>query len=287
MINLMHNNKEIPIKWHEFSDGALTCKVEIEDSIKGGILFMNVSPRSPVKQILEEIGLVFWSLHQRAHVLRFDSIELNLPYLSYARADRIFEQGNPNGLKYFLGELSDLNFDKVHVCDPHNPKALEGYDIEWEIKDQLSCFKDSLSFDYDKSQYDYVVAPDKGAVDKAKTIADWHGIPLLTAAKKRDIQTGRILSVDFDVDIPVGGRVLVCDDIGDYCGTHIALAKILKDMGATVDLYVTHLIAPKGLKALGGIIDKIYAYHTVGGYINQSNILDFNKGDYGRNLERC
>lgn len=290
MITIMADNKQITVKWLEFSDGALTCKVcpsigEVKDYIS-----VNVCPTTPVKQVKEELSLIDSSLSE-LFVWEKGGLKtrLHLPYLPYGRADRVFEAGNPNPLEIFQLDLQTSWYDEVIVYDPHNPDALWQDVINYTIIPQLQCFQQSVvthNFNPKKTKHwDYVIAPDKGAKLKAKSIAEWLGVPCVEAEKKRDVSTGRIIETTLDAELPVGSRVIIVDDIGDYCGTHIALAKILRDMGCIVDLYVTHLIAPKGLKALEGIIDKVYAYHTVGGYINQTDILGFNRGNYGRNLE--
>jgi len=277
MITLMGDNKEYKVEWVEFSDGALTCKVDPSIKEVSRYLSVCVCPSTPVKQVEEEIELLNSALVRifgEAYKPPSKRI-LNLPYLPYGRADRVFEDGNPNPLENFQHFLHEKDFDEVIVCDPHNPKVLDIENINYKIKDQLSCFKESVN---PKPSWDYVIAPDKGAKEKARSISKYLGIPLVEAEKTRDTSTGRIIDTKLDTGMPVGSRVIIVDDIGDYCGTHIALAKILKEMGCTVDLYVTHLIAPKGLKALEGVINKVYAYHTVGGYINKSTVLNFNFG---------
>jgi ribose-phosphate pyrophosphokinase len=53
--------------------------------------------------------------------------------------------------------------------------------------------------------------------------------------------------------------------IGDGLFSFIKIAEQLKAAGAKqVDLYVTHLIASKGLDVLKGLVDNVYCYQTVG-----------------------
>lgn len=279
MITLVADNKEIPVEWVEFSDGALTCKIDSSVSDVQGTLHFNVCPTTPCKQIREEIELLYSALWLEG----VDDLEreLHLHYLPYARADRMFERGNPEPLKLFTESVFPF-FKRVNLYDVHNLEAIEGqciFNTEIIHTDQTSCFQYTCKrYDGYVQKWDYVIAPDKGAKDKAKSIADMLGIPVVQASKERDISTGRIIKTELDKTLPVGSRVVICDDIGDYCGTHIALGEILKDMGCVVDLYVTHLIAPKGLSKLRGVFDKVYCYQTVGGYINKTDVMEFNNG---------
>lgn len=287
MITLIADNREIPVEWVEFSDGALTCKVLAERGSYFTFGWLNVDPCTPCKQITTEIILLIECLFE----LEIEVAELNLhiPYLPYARADRIFEEGNTNPLGLFLSQLLSLDiFYVVKCCDVHNLAAVEDYikscgDIEFPFEfvnvNQVSCFQYTCKRHNGYAQkWDYVIAPDKGAKDKAKSIADMLGVPVVQASKERDISTGRIIKTELDTTLPVGSRVIIADDILDYGGTFIPLAEELRSQGCTVDLYVTHLIAAKGLDIFKGLFDNIYCYQTVAKYVNKQDVMNFNLG---------
>lgn len=285
MITVISDNKEIPVNMVEFSDGALTFKMVVDPDSK--YTSVTVCPSTPVYRVFEELRLFFECLHKVSNEEKdmpyCGKIIINLPYLPYARCDRIFEKGNPNGLERFMLDLEEMGYwDEMFICDIHNKNAvdtiLKNHLLTWNIneKSQLQCFKESLSYDVEKD-WDLVIAPDKGAVEKAKTISEDLKIPCVFANKKRDLSTGKLTEMllpDYDF---TGKKVLIPDDIGDGLGTHVWLGELLKKAGAKqVDLYVTHLIAPKGLKHLTGIIDNVYCHHTVAGYLNKQDVTDFN-----------
>lgn len=285
MISIMADNTEVSVDWVKFSDGASTCKINVPERLKDqpiSNLTINVSPLCPVDEVLQRVILIDDALDSLAQINKLvpsdgAKLSLHLPYLPYGRADRLFEIGNPNPLDLFVLMMEYFEFDEIHVCDAHNPSAIP-LGSRWINKPQLECFKGSLGFDYDRSKYDYVLAPDKGAVKKAQTIADWHGVPLLTAEKERCIKTGRILRVFFDANIPAGSRVLVCDDICDGGGTFVPLGEEIRAMGCAADIYFTHLIAAKGLDIFRGLYDHIYCYQTVGKHTTKCDVLNFNNG---------
>lgn len=286
MISIMADNESVGIEWLEFSDGALTCKVDPSIKEVKRYISLNVDTKTPVKQVLEEIRLVISAFKEMG--VPMVTVNLNLPYLPYGRADRVFEQGNPNPLEAFFLGLSDYRswIDKIHIYDPHNEDALKKVNRECknflinpfdlEIVSQEQCFRQSLPSNTDVSQWDYVISPDKGAVEKSQAIANFLDVPVIIAGKRRDVSTGMIIESTLCSTLPSGSRVIICDDILDGGGTFIPLAEKLRSQGCTVDLYITHLIAAKGLDMFKGLIDTIYFRHTVGNYINRQHVLDFN-----------
>lgn len=279
MITVSADNKDIPVNMVEFSDGAITFKL---DSLpeQPRYIWIVVDPSTPVYRVREEISLVCSCIENfYGESIADMKVYLSLEYLPYSRADRVFEKGNPSPLFDFLVWLDSIRFSKIFVNDIHNAKILEEYRVDNLIeKSQLQCFKESLSQSWN-NDYDIVVAPDFGATLKAKTIADHLKVGCTYANKKRDVSTGRLTTMNLPEYGFEGKVVLIPDDIADQAGTHMWLADLLKEAGAKrVDLYVTHAILPKGLQKLKeSNIDKLIVYQTVGGYINKQNVSDFNR----------
>jgi len=108
-----------------------------------------------------------------------------------------------------------------------------------------------------------VIAPDKGATARVRDMVK--GSPWFTVVqclKDRDPATGRIGGVVVQDPSRVAGKTcIIVDDICDGGATFVALARVLRDHGATaVHLYVTHGIFSKGLPLDG--IDKVYTTNS-------------------------
>lgn len=287
MITVFSNNKEIPVNKVTFSDGAITYKLD-QLPAEPDYICVTVDPSTPVKDVREEVNMIISCMEnfygEDYLYSEGSKIELYLPYLCYGRADRVFEKGNPSPLYDFL-EWLDINyFKEIRVCDIHNSKILDEYTtlseelLPIKEKTQLQCFKDSLSYDTVKD-WDVVVAPDKGAVEKSKTIAEYLGVPCVFANKVRDISTGKLTEMTLPEYDFTGKKVLIPDDICDKAGTHLWLASKLKNVGAEhVTLYATHLILPERFEKFGNEIDKILFHHCVGGYVNREDVMRFNNG---------
>jgi ribose-phosphate pyrophosphokinase len=104
--------------------------------------------------------------------------------------------------------------------------------------------------------YGGVIAPDKGAHDRAEQMADALGLDVTYGSKVRDVATGRLS--DFEITVEPGKHYLVVDDICDGGGTFIGLGEKIREQGAFADLYVTHGIFSKGTTELKKIYKNIY-----------------------------
>lgn len=183
---------------------------------------------------------------------------LVIPYMPYARQDRVCNEGEAFSLQVISSLINNANFNSVVVEDPHS--SVTGQLIRNLIpSSQDDILKHELGRNpqlndvYNRS---ILVSPDEGSKHKI----DPHKKEVIYATKKRDPETGQI------VDTQIHGKIkkkeyLIIDDICDSGGTFIALAKILKEQGATkVHLYVTHGIFSKGIKHLKeNGIDQIHA----------------------------
>lgn len=185
---------------------------------------------------------------------RGDATVLLLPYLPGARADR----GEPSGASVYAAFINDMVIDQVITLDPHSPympSKLDGltvYPFERIIKRELG--------DRGYNPYVGVIAPDKGAIDRAQRAADVLGVPLFKAEKTRDFETGKLTGFTCE-SLPAGGRLLIVDDICDGGGTFIGLAdQIYKTQPhvGEIDLWVTHGVFSKGFAELDAYIGNIY-----------------------------
>lgn len=112
------------------------------------------------------------------------------------------------------------------------------------------------------TQYDGVIAPDAGARGRASVAARYLGAPLYTAEKKRNQDTGEILSYKVP-ELPEGGRYLVVDDICDGGATFIHLAQGIADSNEQLDLMVTHGIFSKGTEVILNNYDQVFTTDSV------------------------
>lgn len=284
MIKIYADNQEVSIDWITFSDGARTCKVDAE-KIKNTERYISyaVDPATDVFEVEPLLRLVHnavWCVDTQNR----PKFHLYLPYLPYGRADRVFEEGNPEPLGSFITNIAEMGFSEINLVDPHNEEyidtfAVHNQQVKFNIKPQEDAFVEAVkthSFNpLHTKRWDYIVAPDKGARHKAERLSEKLNTPILTATKIRDMTTGRISSIEFDCDLPRGARVIIVDDICDGGGTFVPLIESLVKANNTVDLYITHMIGSRGL-AIFSDLDQLYCYQIAGNFLNKMDIADFN-----------
>lgn len=283
MLQLIVDNKVIDTNRVQYSDGAVSYDLK-DFPPNADKVVISVDPSFKVNGLLNELNQLLYTVYRVSNNIDLQ-IEMNLPYFPYARGDRRFSDNGNEGLKYFINELECSGIFRLYTVDPHNPKALEDYcdnaGIRLDYLDQLQAFNQVVNREHltPKAEWDIIIAPDKGAKDKAQTIADYYGLPLVCCTKERDVATGKLSNPVVNGDVS-GKKVLIVDDLLDAGGTYIQLAQELYKQGATfTDLYVTHLIAAKGLNVLTNSIRKLYTYHTCCGYVTMTDVQKFNKGE--------
>lgn len=264
------------VKFIEFSDGASTVKID-EFTEKYKSITVVVDSTTPCDKILWQLMLVRDAIaRQYASVTEKPSVNLNIPYMPYARADRVFEVGNPHPLNLFFTQITNL-FHEIYTTDLHSDVITYNALTEYKQSEMFRSFAISNGL---HKRHDWVlVAPDKGARQKARSIQDVYNVPVVYGDKTRDVSTGKITSIHIlphEVDL-VGKPVIIVDDICDGGGTFIPLAEDLKAQGVgEVWLFVTHGIFAKGLNIFKDKIDKIACVNNVSTYINANDIMNFN-----------
>lgn len=192
----------------------------------------------------------------------YHNLNLYVPYVPYGRQDRVTSPGTNFGLGMFTQILNLAGFREIMIVDPHSPVTvalLENICLnlivveQHELVGHLPLFND---LNLPKSEW-VVVAPDKGAIGRAKRAAERLSIPNVAVADKiRDPKTGEITGMSLDGDI-VGKHVLVVDDICDGGRTFIELAKHLTG-AVSRTLFVTHGIFSKGCGIVAAAYDAVY-----------------------------
>lgn len=195
-------------------------------------------------------------------------IHLLMPYLPYARQDRVCNDGESLSVKVIADFINSLDFNLVICYDLHS-------DVSGALINRLqmiSLAECVTQIGLDKIIKDEVyilVAPDAGAYKKVSKLNNTlNNGYMVTASKIRDTKTGKLSGTV--VDIPdindlQGRKFLIVDDILDNGGTFIPLATAIKEKcsDAVVSLYVTHGLFNSGIDKFYGIFDKIYVANNM------------------------
>lgn len=169
--------------------------------------------------------------------LYLKKIHLFMPYMPYARQDRVMKIGDPHGLSAFCSQLNSLKLKSVTILDPHsdvttslvkNIRVVKNYTFLTEAMQRSGLLQDSI-FDPEM----VIISPDAGAYKKIDKTCEAinYTQDLIAANKVRDLSTGKIKHISIDGD--VSGKIcVIIDDIVDGGRTFDELAIILKTRGA-------------------------------------------------------
>lgn len=191
-------------------------------------------------------------------------IRLTMPYLPYSRQDRVCAAGQADAKHRLLSILlgGDL-VDTLSTWDMHSESGQIGFDSRLNNMELFALLAECRANLPDGA---VVVAPDQGAEERARDVADRQGLRLALMSKNRDPETGALSNPSIQKEGSEhieGAECWLVDDICDGGYTFVLAAKLLKEAGASsVNLLVTHGIFSKGLQVFDGLIDNVISTNS-------------------------
>jgi len=224
--------ESINTEFKKFPDGENYLRINIDDETyiqdKEVIIVQSTGSNSSGNQNsrLFELFMMIDSVKRMGAA----KIIVVVPYLAYARQDKIFRPGECQFANVVMRIINKLGIDEFYSVDVHAPNII----------DECTC--KAINIDSMKILSDYikslgasdivVVAPDKGAVERSKAFAKHFGkdVPVDYFEKERNVKTG---------EITMSGKlslknkdVVIADDIIATGGTMANAIKLSKEAGA-------------------------------------------------------
>jgi len=199
----------------------------------------------------------------------FEKLKLVVPYLAYSRQDRVTKEGEPISVRAIMKMLG-LYYDELYVFDIHNPKTLDFFPGK-----AVNIYPAKVIAEYfrDKLENGLVLAPDRGALERAKEVANILGLEYSHFEKER-ISPTEVKMTPVDVNVK-GRNVLIVDDIISTGGTMIRAAEILKDLGAEkVFVVATHGVFAEGaIERVSKAVDELAVTNTIPTKVSKISIV--------------
>ena len=193
------------------------------------------------------------------------SIHVCIPYFLYSRSDRLFSKtvSVPVAASMISRFLSSFPIDKVSIIDIHSLAIMNSF--------QNICVYNHLVTDLFINSLDHfltdsiVVAPDIGAMHRARSCADKLNHTNIAVVHKERLKPGDSKAIDLLGDVS-GKHCIIFDDIIDTAGTLCNAAALLKEQGAkSVVACITHGLFSGSAcdRVMSSALNMVYVANTV------------------------
>lgn len=242
-------------------------------------------PRLPAKKILIVQSLYnpqdthlfhLFNLISTVKRLGTEDITLYTPYLAYARSDREIIQFEAISAKTVIEILEKLGVNHLITLDVHNPEIVQftekmKFTNLYPVKSVSKYFREVL----DSLEDFTIVSPDKGAIERAKKLANALKLPYASLDKVRDPISGEIEITTGGIKIETSS-VIIVDDIVATGASLVQASSLLMVMGVTkIHYFITHLLSTEALDRIKEISDGIViASHSVPSLISKISTID-------------
>jgi len=224
--------KAINTEVKKFPDGENYLRINIEDETiiagKEVIIIQSTGPSSNNNQNtrLMELFMMINSVKRMGAV----KIIVVVPYLAYARQDKIFRSGETQFGNVIIHIINSLGIDEFYTVDVHAPVILEECSCKAINIDSMKLLADNIKTL--GAEDIVVVSPDKGGIERSRAFAKYFGesVPVDVFEKSRDVKTGEIkMSGKLSLK---GKDVVIADDIIATGGTMATAIKLARESGA-------------------------------------------------------
>jgi len=237
--------------YKRFPDDEFYVRVLDDISGKDVLIVQTAYPDPKIVELL--------LMQDAVHDAGAKKITVVLPYFGYSRQDKKFEEGEAISSRAIAQHIS-IHADCVITVDPHKEHILKFFTVP-----AYSCSAVSTIAQYlNEKNIDFILAPDKGAKERAKEAAALIDCEYDYLEKTRiDGTTVKITPKKLDTR---GKHVAIIDDIISTGGTMANSIKELKKQGAkTVSIACTHGLFVGGAKEklLSANCDEIISTDTI------------------------
>ncbi|MBD8070641.1 ribose-phosphate diphosphokinase [Bacillus sp. PS06] len=205
-----------------FSDGEI--HLNIEESIRGSEVYVVQSTSYPSNEHIMELLIMIDALKRAAA----KSINVVIPYYSYARQDRKARSREPITAKLIANLLVRAGATRVLTMDFHAPQVQGFFDIP---VDHLNGMRIFAEYYENKGLEDVVVvAPHNGSVIRARKLANRLGAPIALIDRRHpERNMSEIMNIVGNIE---GKNVILTDDLIDTGATITVAANALMEKGA-------------------------------------------------------
>ena len=214
----------VPVAFKVFPDGE--SYVRLEGSVQGESVAI-VQTTCPPAQDGRLFQLAFMAdAAKRGGAVKVTAV---VPYLAYARQDKMFLAGEGISVETVARMLKAAGIDELLTVNIHSEEALEQFPFPAKTVSAIPLL--AQYFVQKGFKGAFALSPDKGAMYIAKQAQEVLGGDAGHLDKQRDRYTGQTKQTAEGLNVK-GQTVIIFDDIISTGGTIVGAAKILREQGA-------------------------------------------------------
>jgi ribose-phosphate pyrophosphokinase len=213
----------VPVTSRVFPDGESYVRLEGEVHGDDVVIVQTTSP--PQDNRLMQLAFI-------AHAAKRNGaakVTAAVPYLAYARQDKIFLPGETISIAAVASMLHAAGVDDLITVNVHEQNALTKFPFPAKSLSAIPLLAECFVQKGFKEAF--ALAPDKGAMYIAEEAKQVLGGEAGHLEKQRDRYTGQVNITKKTFDVK-GSTTIIFDDIISTGGTIVSAAKILKELGA-------------------------------------------------------
>ncbi len=214
----------VPVSFKVFPDGE--SYVRLEGNVEGENVAV-VQTTCPPAQDGRLFQLAFMADAAKRGGAR--KVTAVVPYLAYARQDKMFLSGEGISVETIARMLKAAGIDELLTVNIHSEPALKQFPFPAKT---VSAIPLLAQYFVDKGfKGAFALSPDKGAMNIAKQAQEVLGGDAGHLDKTRDRYTGQTKQTAEGLNVK-GQTAIIFDDIISTGGTIVGAAKILREQGA-------------------------------------------------------
>lgn len=214
----------VGVEYKHFPDGE--SYVRLEGSVQNEHVVIVQTTSAPQDSRLMQLAFLADASKRNGA----SKVAVVVPYLGYARQDKMFLKGEGVSIETVARMLNAAGVDALVTVNIHSENTLKEFSFPAETLSAIPLLAEYfIEKGYRKA---FALAPDKGAMYIAKQAQAVLGGGVGYLDKRRDRYTGQTTQSADGLNVK-GQTVIIFDDIISTGGTIVGATKILRGLGAT------------------------------------------------------